>query len=129
MSSDYQAATGGGSGGDFEVELRDRFALIRPRGDVDLKNAAVFRSRTVDLIAQHQVVVVDLDALDYIDSSGLAALMMCHRFATERGRRLAVVCSVSRFRRSFELRGVDLAMHLYSSTDDVLADQPDASET
>ncbi len=114
--------------GDFEVHVGDGFALLRPRGDLDLDNATACRDRLFELITEHAVVVVDLDGLDYIDSSGLGALMMAYRFAIGRGRRLAIVCTAPRFRRSFELRGLDLAIPLYASIDDVLEDRPHAPD-
>ncbi len=119
----------GPSDGDFEVQTGDGFAVLRPRGDLDLDNAGACRDRLVELVSERALVVVDLDGLDYIDSSGLGALMMAHRFATGRGRRLAIVCTAPRFRRSFELRGINLAIPLYSSIDEVLEDQLDAPDT
>lgn len=114
---------GGGDHADeaeAEIQRGEGFAVLRVRGELDLKAASVWRSRLVELVAEYPVVVVDLDGADYIDSSGLGTLMVSHRVATQRGNRLAVVCSVPRFRRAFELRGLDPALPVYSTLGDAL---------
>ena len=52
--------------------------------------SAACLAETVDAAADH--VILDLGGLDFIDSSGLGAILATHRRLAEDGRRLVVVC-------------------------------------
>jgi anti-anti-sigma factor len=48
--------------------------VVRLRGEVDLSNVAYIESQLTAAVADVDAVVVDLAALDYVDSSGLGML-------------------------------------------------------
>ncbi len=126
MPDDHEPSSPGSSTDDIDVEHRDGVAVVRPLGELDLTKAAALRRRLTELISECPLVIVDLDALDYMDSSGLGALMAAYRFAGDRGHRFAIVCNQRRFRASFEVRGLDAAVPMYGSVDHVVTDRPDA---
>jgi len=49
--------------------------LLRLRGELDVHGAPVLRGQLLDLLPERQPLVVDLQALDFMDSSGLAVLL------------------------------------------------------
>jgi anti-sigma B factor antagonist len=52
-----------------------------------------------------ETVVVDLREVSFLDSSGIGVLSSSHRYAQDRGARLAIVVGTSRSREVLELSG------------------------
>ncbi len=62
----------------FSVDLVDQPGgpvLLRLRGELDVLSAPAFRARLLDLMPERAPLVVDLNGLDFMDSSGLAVLL------------------------------------------------------
>lgn len=82
---------------DMEEEL-----VIVLGGEVDASNALETRHRIVGDLAPGRTVVLDLAAVDFMDSSGLGALVYALREAGACGGRLVVDNPQPRVRRLFE---------------------------
>jgi anti-sigma B factor antagonist len=103
------SSSGGGSSAPFHVDVLStdgvhRFVL---RGELDLAGAPILR----DCVAaacndRTRAVRLDLRKLDFIDSSGLYALLKTRELCTERGWEFALVGSTPAVRRMFEVAGV-----------------------
>jgi anti-sigma B factor antagonist len=52
---------------------------------IDAANAEAFRDAVRPLLAEHRDLVLDLSRVEFIDSSGLGALIFCLRRATKQG--------------------------------------------
>src|SRR5207247_2497768 len=77
-------------------------------GEFDLAGVEHFESVLAKVEAESpQVVVIDLTDLEFMDSSGLRALVMADRRARKAGRRLALVPGPRPVRRVCELSQVD----------------------
>jgi anti-sigma B factor antagonist len=59
----------------FPVEDMDGVSVITLAGEVDLKNSPDARRAILNSLKKKRHVVVDLAAVDYIDSSGVASLV------------------------------------------------------
>lgn len=57
------------------TEARGKFAVIFVEGEVDLSWSQQLRKAVLDALASNAEVAVNLAAVDYIDSSGIAALV------------------------------------------------------
>src|SRR5829696_1306647 len=68
-------------GADFEVSAgRHGEVVLRVSGEIDVAASPLFRDRLRDLIeATTADVVVDLAGVRFIDSSGLAVLLLAHQ--------------------------------------------------
>jgi anti-sigma B factor antagonist len=76
-------------------------------GELDLAVSERFEAEVAAALAQApSTVVVDLSAVDFIDSSGVHVLLSAHRRAAARSLRLVVVAP-DRGRRVFSACGVD----------------------
>jgi anti-sigma B factor antagonist len=77
---------------DFEATTTETDGLVRVAltGECDL--AVCDRLTTIlrDAVSRSPMVVVDLDALAFLDSSGLHGLVTAHHHALSRGGRLVV---------------------------------------
>lgn len=54
-------------------------------GDVDLSHSPALRKALMELMFQRRAVVVDLSAVTYVDSSGIAGLVEAYQMARKNG--------------------------------------------
>ena len=78
--------------------------LIELTGEVDMANAEALGERLVQL--SDQTVVVDLSGLSFIDSSGIAALIVARNQAKANGHKLVLTRPQSNVRRVFGFTGL-----------------------
>lgn len=103
-----------------EVDLDGGYREVRVEGELDLSVADQFRER-LDAAANDDVeVLVCLERCDFIDSTGIAAIVFAHHQLTSRDRRL-LICGPSRqVSRILTITGLnDL---VYASVEEALAD-------
>lgn len=79
---------------EFDLDHQDQWTIARPRGPrIDAAAAPALKGMIVDLANQQRFhVVVDLSRIDFVDSSGLGALINAHKTLEARGR--LVLCAV-----------------------------------
>jgi len=111
-----------------EVDLDARRREVRVEGELDLSVADQLRQR-LDAAANDDVdVFVCLERCDFIDSTGIAAIIFAHKQLASRGRRL-LVCGPSRqVSRILTVTGLDHAGLVYASVEEALAGGFAASE-
>ena len=110
-----------------EVNLDGRYREVRVEGELDLSVADQLRQRLEAAVSDDVEVLVCLECCDFIDSTGIAAIVFAHRQLASRDRRL-LVCGPSRqVSRTLTVTGLnDL---VYASVEEALADGfgPDSS--
>lgn len=95
-------------------------AVVTVSGDLDMLTAPQLRGLLGELLAQTpKVLVVDLTAVAFLGSAGLAALMRAHEQAG--GVELRIVASAREIHRAFTVTGLDEVLALYPSRDAALA--------
>ena len=82
-------------------------AVVEVTGDIDLTTVAGLRERLFALADEGQSLVVDLNRVTFIDSTGLGVLIGTARRADERGGSLNAVCSQPQPRKLLWMTGVD----------------------
>jgi anti-anti-sigma factor len=65
-------------------------AVLRLTGDIDLKTAPHLRDRILEAAESCENVVLDLEAVRFIDSLGLGVVLHTHRRLADRGITLAL---------------------------------------
>ncbi|HEY3736215.1 MAG TPA: STAS domain-containing protein [Jatrophihabitans sp.] len=80
--------------------------VTRLIGEVDLHSAAELSTKLNDVIANDPKVVLDLDEVGFLDSTGLGALVAARTNATDRGGDLVLVCTQQRLLKLFAITGL-----------------------
>jgi anti-sigma B factor antagonist len=91
---------------DIEVQDAEDYRVLRPSGDLDVYTVGSLRDAIGDVIEQEAPrVVVDLDSVPFMDSSGLGALMGGVRRLREAGGDLAIACTREQHLKLFTITG------------------------
>jgi anti-sigma B factor antagonist len=91
----------------IEREEYDGIVLIRLSGEVDLSWSQQVRHAVLEALEKNPAVGVELSAVSYIDSSGIAALVEGFQSARSRGSRFALVAVSDAVRAVLELARLD----------------------
>jgi anti-sigma B factor antagonist len=91
---------------DIQVSSKDDFKVIKPTGDLDVYTVGSLRDAIGEMIEEGSTkVVVDLDGVPFMDSSGLGALMGGVRRLRESGGDLAIACTREQHLKLFTITG------------------------
>lgn len=88
-------------------EIDGEWTLIRIWGEVDLSWSQEIRRHVLEALARTRATAVDLSAVDYIDSSGIAALVEGFQQARARSGRFALLAPSDAVRAVLELARLD----------------------
>lgn len=103
----------------------DGRAVLRIAGEVDVCTAPQIREQIQDLAAKGIVhLIADLTGVEFIDSSGLGALIGGLRRVREDDGSLVLVISSRRILRLFQLTGLTKAFAIYETEADALSAGP-----
>lgn len=97
------------------------YVLVRLSGEVDLSWSQEVRREVLDALSSGEPVGVELSAVSYIDSSGIAALVEGFQAARARGSRFALVAVSDAVRAVLELARLDRVFQLVPAADALLA--------
>jgi len=91
------------------VELRtgecEGRVVVVLRGELDVGDAASVAAALTEIAARERQIIVDLAGLEFIDSSGLAALVRVRKYARHAGGDLLRVLAVTRLIEVFSVHG------------------------
>jgi anti-sigma B factor antagonist len=106
----------------FDVIDRDPWVVVAVSGEIDVATAPRLREQLVSLVTEgRHHIVVDLDGVDFIDSTGLGVLVgALKRVRTHHGE-LALVCNSSRIRKGFEITGLTRVFPMCASVEEAVA--------
>jgi anti-anti-sigma factor len=103
----------------FEVlkEQDGARVVVAASGEVDMATVGGLRAELEQAVASGAEVWVDLTDVDFIDSTGLSALVIAHRAMSDGTRRFAVICPDGPARRALEVCGLGELLHVFDSRD------------
>jgi anti-sigma B factor antagonist len=105
---------------DIEVRNERGVVVAAVSGEIDVSTVAQFRERLLELADNGGTLVVDLNRVAFIDSSGLGALVATSRRVAEHGGGLYAVCAQPQPRRLLWMTGVDKRIPLAATLAGVL---------
>lgn len=104
---------------DIHSERRDGLCLVVLEGEVDVYTAPRLKEELVSAIEDGCVnVVVDMEAVGFIDSSGLGVLVSALRRARERDGAVRIVCTRDNILKIFRITGLDKVFPIFSDAEE-----------
>jgi anti-anti-sigma factor len=96
-------------GDPLEITVRDEQGCViaAVTGEIDISTVAQLRERLFELADNGGTLIVDLNRVTFIDSSGLGTLVGTARRVAERGGSLYAVCAQPQPRKLLWTTGVD----------------------
>ena len=105
----------------FEEVDQGTHVVLSPEGKFNLVAAPPLKSRIDDLVAAGKVrLVVDLHAVDFIDSSGLGALIGGLKAARQQGGDLRIAAAGDQVRAVLKLTNLDRILAPYATVEEAL---------
>ena len=105
-------------------------AVIQVTGEVDVYTAPMLREQIRELAAKGAVhLIADLDRVDFLDSTGLGALIGGLKRLREAGGSLALVISTPRILRVFQITGLTRVLAAQPSVEDAITADPHWQQT
>ncbi|MEO3427991.1 STAS domain-containing protein [Pelagibius sp. CAU 1746] len=95
--------------------------VVSLTGEIDLDRAPEARRLLLDCVKRSKDVLVDLSAVTYIDSSGIASLVEALQWAKQRGTGLCLVAVSPQALRVFELARLDTVFAIHPDLATALA--------
>jgi anti-sigma B factor antagonist len=95
-------------------------AGVAVRGEIELASAPDLTAALDDAIRTSSgPFVVDLTAVDFLDSTGISCLVRARALLGQNDRPLALICPAGIARRALELTGIDELVTIYDSRDQI----------
>lgn len=106
---------------DIQIEDRPPFRLVRLAGDVDLHSSPKAREAILECLRQKMPLLVDLSAVNYMDSSGVASLVEGYQTARKQGLEFGLVAVAQSAMNVLKLARLDKVFPIHASLEERLA--------
>lgn len=102
------------------TKLCTQFTTFKPEGFLSAANASEFleRLRVEVTTSVESALLVNMEAVEFMDSAGLTALIKAFRLAESLGRRFGICSLAPSVRIMFELTQLDKAFEIYENRND-----------
>ena len=102
----------------LDVSEQAGWSVLEVGGEIDVATAPRLREQLIALVNdQHYRIVVNLDAVDFIDSTGLGVLIGALKRVRTHDGDLALVCTEPRILKVFEITGLLTVFAVHESVD------------
>lgn len=106
----------------LELTERDGYAVLAVSGEIDVSTAPPLRERLIALVDDGwKRVVVDLEGVDFLDSTGLGVLVAVLKRLETAGGELRLVCTRSQLLKVFEITGLNTVFLVFDSLEAAIA--------
>lgn len=108
-----------------EIDVTDagEYRILKPTGDLDVYTVGSLRDALGHMIEDETPkVVVDLDGVPFMDSSGLGALMGGVRRLREAGGDLAIACTREQHLKLFAITGFGEGVSIAPTVEEAASD-------
>ena len=91
--------------------------VVSFQGDLDLQSSPEARRVLLECVGRSKSLLVDLSAVPYLDSSGVASLVEAYQLSRSQGTSFGLVSVSPRAMRVLELARLDKVFAIHSSLD------------
>ena len=115
---------------DIKMENKGEAMIYRLRGSLDLATSPSVRAALMEAASEdkHEI-IVDLTQLEFLDSTGLGALIGAHRRALEHDGNVRLVVREGAISRLLNITGLMRVFQVYHTVDNALQDRERMSAT
>ena len=106
---------------DIQTEDRPPFKVLRLSGDVDLHSSPEAREAILACLKQKSSVLVNLSAVTYMDSSGVASLVEGYQTAKKQGLKFGLVAIAQPVMNVLKLARLDRVFPIHASFEECVA--------
>jgi len=108
----------------LELEVLTRevgsHVVIKLKGEVDIYTAPSLRETIVDALEKgHYKIVVDLDDVDFLDSTGLGVLVGGLKRVKQHEGELGIICTQDKILRIFKITGLTKIFEMYKNVEEL----------
>jgi anti-sigma B factor antagonist len=102
----------------IDVTRRHGYTILSPQGEIDFATGPQLKDAITErLVAGDVNLVMDLQAVDFIESTGLGALIGGRRRAHALKGSLRLVCTEEQLLKIFRITGLDKVFAIYDSVE------------
>jgi anti-sigma B factor antagonist len=105
----------------FRVEMAGDVPVVVTPADIDITNAAAFRTALLEAAGRSRTFVVDMSRTQFCDTAGIHALVAANKQAGDDGREVRLVVTSASVLRIFAITGLDQVISRFSRLDQALA--------
>ena len=109
----------------IESSVNETTLTMRLAGELDLVVAEKFKSEADKLLLQYKpkILILNLEAVPFIDSSGLGAILGRYKKISETGGKVILTSVKAPVKRILELSGFHKIMEIYSEEEFIMEGQ------
>ena len=105
----------------LSTQTRDATVVVAVRGELDVVNSQQFDDYLGEASAATDRVVLDLSAVDFMDTSALAVVVSHWRRQVDAGGMFLLAGARYRYTKALWITGLAVRLPLYDTVDDALA--------
>jgi anti-sigma B factor antagonist len=107
---------------DVETSARDDVSIVTLRGEIDVYTAPRLRQTLIDLVdAGRTNIVVDMEKVDFLDSTGLGVLVGGLKRVKDREGSLKLVATQDRILKIFDITGLARVFPIFGTLEEALS--------
>jgi anti-sigma B factor antagonist len=90
--------------------------VVELEGEIDLSTSAIFKETVYQVIESgHKDVIIDLNELEFMDSTGLGVLVAALKKTTMEGGSIRLICNKRNILKVFTITGLDKVFSIYAN--------------
>ena len=106
---------------DLDTKAVGDHTVVLVGGEIDVYTAPQLREKLIDLVgAGHYHLIVDMERVDFLDSTGLGVLVGGLKRVRAHDGSLQLVCTQERILKIFRITGLTKVFPIHASIDDAV---------
>jgi anti-sigma B factor antagonist len=105
----------------IDVRTHNSHAIVDVKGEIDVYTAPKLREKLIELVSEGSYdVVVNLEGVDFLDSTGLGVLVGALKRVKAHEGSLALVCTQDKILKIFKITGLTKVFPIHGSVEDAV---------
>jgi len=105
----------------YEIDRKEGYSVVRLAGEIDLQRSPDARRCILGSLNEGRSTLVDLSAVEYIDSSGVASLVEGYQLAREQALKFALIGVSTTAMSVLQLARLDQVFPIYPTAGEYFA--------